>query len=63
MNYRNKELDRQMEAAYSESGAFGRRAACVLLAIAFAALFVYRAATTDPLWEIENAAAESGQVK
>jgi len=47
------ELDRQMEAAYRDNNAFGRMLASVLLAFALVALFIYRAATTDPLWESE----------
>ena len=53
MNYRNRELDRQMEAAYSEGRTLRRALACLLLLVALAALFVFRAATTDPLWEVD----------
>ena len=51
------ELDRQLEAAYSDGGALGRMLAGVSLAVALVALFIYRAATTDPLWESELAVA------
>ena len=53
MNSRNRELDRQMEAAYSEGRTLRRTLACLLLLVVLAALFVFRAATTDPLWEID----------
>ena len=55
MNARNRELDRHLEEAYRESSTFGRALACVLLGLALATLFIYRAATTDPLWEEESA--------
>lgn len=56
MNARNRELDRQLEAAYSEGSTFRRTMACAVLLVVLAALFVFRAATTDPLWEAEGAA-------
>ena len=59
MNTRNRELDRHLEEAYRESSTFGRVLACVLLGLALATLFIYRAATTDPLWEEESASAPS----
>ncbi len=55
MNARTRELDRHLEEAYRESGTFGRVLACVFLVLALATLFIYRAATTDPLWEEESA--------
>jgi len=33
--------------------------ACVLLGLALATLFIYRAATTDPLWEKESSSLPS----
>ena len=54
MTARNRELDRHLEEAYRESSTFGRALACVLLVFALATLFIYRAATTDPLWEEES---------
>ena len=42
-----------MEAAYSEGRTLRRTLACLLLLVVLAALFVFRAATTDPLWEID----------
>ena len=48
-----------MEEAYRESGTFGRVLACTLLVLALATLFIYRAATTDPLWEEESSSVPS----
>ena len=59
MNARNRELDRHLEEAYRESSTFGRALACVLLVLALATLFIYRAATSDPLWEEESASGPS----
>ncbi len=59
MNDSNRELSRQLDAAYRDGGTFGRLLAGVALAVALVALFIYRAATTDPLWEAERAAAEA----
>ena len=59
MNARKRELDRHLEEAYRESSTFGRALACVLLVLALTTLFIYRAATTDPLWEEESASAPS----
>jgi len=47
------EVDKQLEAAYSDGSALGRMLAGVSLIVALVALFIYRAATTDPLWESE----------
>ena len=47
------EVDKQLEAAYIDGSALGRMLAGVSLVVALVALFIYRAATTDPLWESE----------
>ena len=59
MNATNSELSRQLDATYSDSGSMGRVLMCVALAVALAALFIYRAATSDPLWEAERTGAEA----
>ena len=51
------EVDKQLEAAYSDGSALGRMLAGVSLIVALVALFIYRAATTDPLWEEESSSA------
>ena len=51
------EVDKQLEAAYSDGSALGRLLAGVSLIVALVALFIYRAATTDPLWEEESSSA------
>ena len=53
-----RQLDKDMAEAYRDDWSFGRVAAGILLALALLALFIYRAATTDPLWDVENAAAQ-----
>ena len=47
------EVGKQLEAAYRDGSALGRMLAGVSLVVALVALFIYRAATTDPLWESE----------
>ncbi len=59
MNDSNSELSRQLDAAYSDAGSLGRVLAGVALAVALTALFIYRAATSDPLWETEGAGVEA----
>ena len=59
MNARNRERDRHLKEADRESSTFGRVLACVLLVLALATLFIYRAATTDPLWEEESSSIPS----
>ena len=51
------EVDKQLEAAYSDGSALGRLLAGVSLIVALVALFIYRAATTDPLWDEESSSA------
>lgn len=51
-------LKQQMAAAYGETNTFGRVLVVGLLIVVLAALFVFRAATSDPLWAEEKAAAQ-----
>ena len=60
MNAKNP-LRRQMAEAYDETNVFGRIVVSALLVLALAALFIFRAATSDPLWESE--AAQAAQKK
>ena len=59
MNASRSELSRQIDAAYRDGSTYGRVLAGLLLVLALVALFIYRAATTDPLWETERTAAEA----
>ena len=56
MNAKNP-LKRQMAEAYGETNTFGRIIASALLVLTLVALFIFRAATSDPLWESEAAQA------
>ena len=59
MNAPRGKVDQQLEEAYRDGSALGRIAAGLLLAVALGVLFIYRAATSDPLWESERAASEA----